>query len=489
MMSSTALIAFALSAPLVGAALIAASSRLPNLREGVTMITALFLAGAVGALSPAVLAGFRPELHLLDVLPGLPLAFRVEPLGMLFALVASALWVLNSLYSFGYMRANDEQRQTRFYVCFALALASTIGIAYAANMFTLFVFYELLTLVTYPLVAHHGTDQARRGGRTYIALLIGTSTVLLLPAVVYTWFAAGSTDFVPGGILAGRVSDVALVILLALYMFGLGKAALMPFHRWLPAAMVAPTPVSALLHAVAVVKAGVFSVVKVVVYILGVDALAASAATGWLIVVAGFTIVAASIVALRADNLKRRLAYSTVSQLSYVVMATALLAPLSIVGAILHIAAHAFSKITLFFAAGAIYTAAHKTEVSQLDGIGRRMPWTMSAFAVGALSLIGVPPLVGFVSKWLMMMGALDMRHWLAATVILGSTLLNAAYFLPILHRAFFRAPAADDHAHGEAPLPMVIALTATAAATVAAFFFNEQLLALARGVAGLEAP
>ena len=268
-------------------------------------------------------------------------------------------------------------------------------------------------------------------------------------------------------------------------MFGIGKAALMPFHRWLPAAMVAPTPVSALLHAVAVVKAGVFSVVKVIVYIFGIDTLARAGITDWLMGVAGFTIVAASVVALKSDNLKRRLAYSTVSQLSYVVLAAALLAPLSIVGAVLHIAAHALGKITLFFAAGAIYTAAHKTEVSQLDGIGRRMPWTMAAFAIGALSMIGLPPAAGFISKWYMLSGAMAGSHWVAAAVIVGSTLLNAGYFLPIVYRAFFLAPEAGHAAHGEAPWPMVIALTATAIGTVLLFFLPDVPLALARQVVG----
>jgi multicomponent Na+:H+ antiporter subunit D len=406
---------------------------------------------------------------------------------MLFALVASGLWILNSVYSFGYMRANGELHQTRFYVCFALALAASIGIAYAGNVFTLFVFYELLTLITYPLVTHHGTPEARRGGRIYLGLLIGTSMVLLLPAVIFTWQAAGTTDFQPGGILDGKLSAAALTGLLALYMFGIGKAALMPFHRWLPAAMVAPTPVSALLHAVAVVKAGVFSVVKVLVYVFGVDLLATAEATDWLVIVAGFTILAASVVALRADNLKRRLAYSTVSQLSYVVLAAALLAPLSIVGAVMHIAAHALGKITLFFAAGAIYTAAHKTEVSQLDGIGRRMPWTMGAFAVGALSMIGLPPAAGFISKWYMLAGAMAAAQWLAVAVIIASTLLNAGYFLPIVYRAFFRIPDASghDHPHGEAPLAMVIALTVTAAGTVLLFFLPDVPLALARQLIG----
>jgi multicomponent Na+:H+ antiporter subunit D len=292
---------------------------------------------------------------------------------------------------------------------------------------------------------------------------------------------ASTTDFRVGGILAGHLAGPGLIGLLALFMFGIGKAALMPFHRWLPAAMVAPTPVSALLHAVAVVKAGVFTVVKILVYVFGIGTLAG--ATDWLIGVAGFTILAASVVALRADNLKRRLAYSTVSQLSYVVMAAALLAPLSVLGAVFHIAAHALGKITLFFAAGSIYTAAHKTEISQLDGIGRRMPWTMAAFAIGALSMIGLPPAAGFVSKWYMLSGAMAGAHWLAVAVIVGSTLLNAGYFLPILHRAFFRAPSAEDaaHPHGEAPLPMVIALTLTAAGTVALFFLPDVPLALAQ--------
>jgi multicomponent Na+:H+ antiporter subunit D len=477
----------ALVVPLAGAALIAAAGRRPNLREAITLFTAVALLACVLCLLPGVLAGGRPALRLAQVLPGLDLALRLEPLGMLFALIASGLWIVNSLYSIGYMRANDEAQQTRFYVCFALALAATMGIALAGNLFTLFLFYEMLTLVTYPLVTHHGSDDARRGGRVYLGVLMGTSIVFLLPALVFIWLAAGTTDFEAGGILSDRLGHGALAVLLALCMFGIGKAALMPVHRWLPAAMVAPTPVSALLHAVAVVKAGVFCVLKLIVYVFGLDTLASSGLHGaadWLVVVAGFTIVAASVVALHADNLKRRLAYSTVSQLAYVVMAAALLAPLSVIGAALHIAAHALGKITLFFAAGSIYTAAHKTEVSQLDGIGRRMPWTLGAFAVGALSMIGLPPAAGFVSKWYMLSGAMASQHWLAVVVIALSTLLNAGYFLPIIYRAFFVAPRPDAHAHGEAPLPMLIASTLTAAGTVALFFVPGLPLALARQLA-----
>jgi multicomponent Na+:H+ antiporter subunit D len=480
-MGAGALLLAAVGVPLAGAVLIALAGRAPNLREGVTLVTAGLLFACTTSLLPQVLAGARPAVTLFEVMPGLALAFAVEPLGMLFALVASGLWIVNSLYSIGYMRGNDERDQTRFYVCFALSLAATMGIALAANLFTLFLFYEMLTLITYPLVTHHGTDKARLGGRVYIALLLGTSIVLLLPALIATWSIAGTTDFARGGILAGKVDGPALGGLLALFLFGIGKAALMPVHRWLPAAMVAPTPVSALLHAVAVVKAGVFTATKVIVYVFGVDTLAAAGNTDWLVGVAGFTIVAASVVALAADNLKRRLAYSTVSQLSYVVMAAAVLAPLSVIGAVLHIAAHAFGKITLFFAAGAIYTAAHKTEVSELDGIGRRMPWTMGAFAVGSLSMIGLPPAAGFVSKWYMLSGAMAVSHWPAVAVIVASTLLNAGYFLPIVYRAFFRAPSDDGHPHGEAPWPMVAALTATAAGTVLLFFWPDVPLELAR--------
>jgi multicomponent Na+:H+ antiporter subunit D len=492
MLTAEQAILAALAVPLSGAALIAVAGRWPNLREFFTLATAVLLLGCVLALLPEVMEGARPALVLFAVLPGLQIAFEVEPLGMLFALIASGLWIVNSLYSIGYMRGNQEARQTRFYVCFALALAATMGIALAGNLFTLFVFYELLTLITYPLVTHHGTEQARAGGRVYLGLLMGTSIVFLLPALVFIWLLAGTTDFTPGGILAGKLGSAGLAGLLALCMFGIGKAALMPFHRWLPAAMVAPTPVSALLHAVAVVKAGVFSVVKVIVYVFGIDNLASAGLDGaadWLIVVAGFTIVVASVVALGADNLKRRLAYSTISQLSYVVMAAAVLAPLSLIGAVMHIAAHAVGKITLFFAAGAIYTAAHKTEVSQLDGIGRRMPWTMGAFTIAALSMIGLPPAVGFISKWYMLSGAMEARQWLVVTVIALSTLLNAGYFLPIVYRAFFVAPSAGNpgdphhHPHGEAPLPMVLALTATAAATVLLFFMPDVPLALARGM------
>lgn len=487
-MSGADTMLLAMAVPLAGALLIAMSHDRPNQREAVTLVTAVAMFGLVASLVPEVLAGGRPATAPWTVLPGLDLQLALEPLGMLFALVASFLWIVNSIYSIGYMRGNREPRQTSFYVFFAVALAATLGVAFAGNLFTLFLFYEMLTLSTYPLVIHKQTPEALRAGRIYLMLLVGSSIILFLPAIVWVSWAAGTTTFAPGGIVAGILTPGETGWLLALFAFGIGKAAIMPMHRWLPAAMVAPTPVSALLHAVAVVKAGVFSIVKITVYVLGIENLARLAAGDWLVYVAGATVIVASLIAFNQDNLKRRLAYSTVSQLSYVVLAAAILTPVSIAAAALHIAAHAFGKITLFFAAGSIYTAAHKTEVSELDGIGRRMPWTMGAFAIGALSMIGVPPAAGFISKWYMAGAALAAGQNFALGVIVLSTLLNAAYFAPIVYAAFLKPEAAGDrgHHHGEAPWPMVVALVATATGTVLLFLLPNLPFALARQLAGL---
>ncbi len=471
-MSGAELIALTLIVPAATAVLVALFHRRPNQREGATLLGTLVLFATVLALLVQVLAGGRPALHVLDVLPGLTIAFDVEPLGALFATVASGLWILNSLYSIGYMRANGEERQTVFYICFALSIGATMGIALSGNLFTLFLFYEVLTLVTYPLVTHHGDDEAKAAGRLYLLMLLGTSTLLLLPAIAWTGIAAGTLDFHVGGILAGKMAPLAMGVLLALFVFGIAKAAVMPVHFWLPAAMVAPTPVSALLHAVAVVKAGVFSIVKVVVFVFGVDTLKESGAGDWLVYVAGFTVIVASLMALRQDHLKRRLAYSTISQLSYVVLGASLLSPLAVVGAILHIAAHAVSKITLFFAAGSLHTAARIDHVSEMDGIGYRMPWTMGAFAVGALSMIGMPLTAGFLGKWFMLIGAAGSAQWFAVAVIILSTLLNAGYFLPVVYRAFLRPQGKRAVAVKEAPWPMVVALTVTALLTVLLFLF-----------------
>jgi len=480
-MTQNNLILITLLLPLFGAAGIWLAREKPNLRESVTLVTAASLFILVAQQALPVFDGARPEIILFETLHGMPIAFRIEPLGMLFALIASGLWIVNSIYSIGYMRANGENNQTRFYICFALSIASAVAVAFSANLLTLFLFYEAMTLITYPLVTHRGTDEVKKHGRNYLGILMFTSVMFFLPALIYVWFLTGTTDFRLGGILPKGLGKAETELLLILFIFGIGKAALMPFHRWLPTAMVAPAPVSALLHAVAVVKAGVFTILKVFLYILGPTALAGL--TDWLIGLAAFTIVAASFSAFNSNNLKRRLAYSTISQLAYIVFAAAVLSPLSILGAIMHIATHAFGKITLFFAAGSIYTASHLTRVSQLDGIGRRMPWTMTAFAIGALSMIGLPPAAGFVSKWFMISGAVEQTRWFVLAIILFSTLLNAGYFLPILYRAFFRPLSAEAlaHPHGEAPILMVLALCITAAGTLILFFCPGYLLALAQ--------
>jgi len=484
MSEPSSIIALALGLPFLGALLIGLVGRFSWLRDGIVLLVPLALLAVVSQLFDPVLNGESPSLLLIEMMPGLSLRFEVEPLGMIFAGVASLLWPIASLYSIGYLRGNNEQHQTRFHVCFALSIGGAMGVAMAGNLITLFAAYELLTLSTYPLVAHKGNDTAIQGARTYLGILLFTSVGFLLPAILWTWVAAGTVEFEPGGILAGKLEPGLMGILLLLYAYGIGKAALMPIHRWLPAAMVAPTPVSALLHAVAVVKAGVFTMIKVVVYVFGADLLSNLSTSFWVFAIAAATIIIASVIALRQNNLKRRLAYSTISQLSYVVMGAFILAPLSLLGAALHIVAHAFGKITLFFAAGSIYTASHKTEISQLGGIGYKMPWTMGAFTIGALSMIGIPPLAGYLSKWYLLLGAWQVENVAAIVVIILSTLLNTAYFVPIIYAAWFKQPV-DDVQHGEAPVAIVLALSITATLTLLLFFLPDLPLALAKAIPG----
>jgi multicomponent Na+:H+ antiporter subunit D len=481
-MSGAAHILLALGIPLAGALGIVLAARRPNIREAVTLLAAAALAWNVWTLLPRVLDGARPQISLFQMLPGVDLAFRLEPLGMLFAALASLLWIVNSVYSIGYMRGNREANQTRFYACFALAFTATMGIAFAGNLLTLFLFYEMLTLSTYPLVAHKGDAHSVARARVYLGVLLTTSIALFLPAIVWTWMEAGTLEFTDGGILPGKLDGWGVGVLLALFVFGIGKAAVMPVHRWLPAAMVAPTPVSALLHAVAVVKAGVFSILKIIVYIFGTGDLFAEASSHWLLYAAAITVLGGSLVALKENNFKRMLAYSTVSHLSYIVLAAAVLKPLSNIGAALHMVAHGFGKITLFFVAGSIYTASGKTLISELNGIGRRMPWTMAAFTIGALSLIGVPPTGGFVSKWYILSGAFQADNYVALFTVIGSTVLNAAYLLPIVYAAYFMEEnVAPRRPHGEAPVTMVLAMLAGALLTLGFFFFNAPAVELER--------
>ena len=480
-MTAEASIKLALVIPLIVTVLTVLFGRHPNLRETFTLLLAGVLFLVVASLIPEVFAGGRPQVTLWEMMPGLAIAFQVEPLGMLFALVASGLWIVTTCYSIGYMRAHHESHQTRFFACFAVAIFAATGAAMAQNMFTLFILYEVLTLSTYPLVTHHGTAAARKGGRTYLGILMFTSVAFLLLAVAWTWSIAGTLDFRPGGILQGKADNRVLFALLALYAFGTGKAALMPFHRWLPAAMVAPTPVSALLHAVAVVKVGVFTVMKVVVYIFGIDLLSSTGVSVPLIYVAGATVLIASLVALTKDNLKARLAYSTVSQLSYIVLGAMLANRWGVIGGSMHIAMHAFGKITLFFCAGAIYVKTHKTEISEMRGIGRTMPITTFAFLLGSLSVIGLPPFGGSWSKWFLALGAAEGHHGLLVAVLMISSLLNIAYLMPLVVRGFFLAPPEDHYplVMKEAPVFCVVPLCITAVGGLALFFFADSLFQL----------
>ena len=410
---------------------------------------------------------------------GLTISFMLEPLGVTFAAIVSVLWPISMLYSLDYLYANQLRNKRRFCACFTLAIGSAFGIAFAGDLLTLLIFYELMTLVTYPLVTHYGSARAKRAGSIYLAFLLGSSFLLFLPGVIWFWVHYGTLAFTPGGIVGGAAPPHPIWLLV--FAFGIGKAALMPLHRWLPEAMVAPAPVSALLHAVAVVKAGVFAIAKIIVYVFGLDFLAAGAAN-WLVYIAGISIIVAALLALRQDSLKRRLAYSTVSQLSYITMGMALLKP-ALIGAVFHLAAHAFAKITLFFAAGAIQTVTGKEKISTLRGIGHTMPWTMLCFAIAALSLIGLPPAAGFVSKWFLLGGAVHATHYFAIGVLIVSTVLNIAYFAPIVCRAFVPVPHPYPQALREAPSGMLIAMLLTAAIVLLLFFFPEPLLGLAREI------
>ena len=487
-MNSQTAIQVILLIPLIAILLTGLFDKRPNVREMFTLAAGGGLLWVVASLAPQVFDGQRPEWTLpLKMIGGLPLAFKLEPLGMLFALVASGLWIATSCYSIGYLRGHDEKHQTRFYICFAVAIFAAMGAAMAKNMFTLFVFYEILTLSTYPLVTHHGTEKARKGGRTYLSILLFTSISMLLLAMAWTWNLAGTLEFRVGGILSGKhamtgeaiqISHLGLSVLLALYVFGTGKAAVMPFHRWLPAAMVAPTPVSALLHAVAVVKVGVFTVMKVVVYIFGTELLTNTGSSVVLMYVAAATVLIGSLVALTKDNLKARLAYSTISQLSYIVLGAMLANSMGVLGGSMHIAMHAFGKITLFFCAGAIYVAAHKTEISDMQGIGRVMPVTMLAFLLGSISVIGLPPFGGSWSKWYLALGAADAQQVPLIAALMISSLLNIAYLMPIVVRGFFFAPPGGPERPEvkEAPLLCVVPLCVTAIAGVALFFFADKI-------------
>src|SRR5215469_15925303 len=462
----------AILAPLAGAGLVMANGKRPNVREACSFVSAATLFVTVASMIPAVLDGHRLHFTIFQLLPGLSVSLRADALSMVFAVAASFLWVVTVFYSAGYMRGLEEHAQTRFNTCFALALFGAMGCAFSDNLLTLYLFYEIVSICTYPLVAHHQDEESYEGGRKYLTYLTATAKGLVLPAMVLIYVLSGTLDFATNihtGIIPPNVHHGIVIALYACCILGFAKNGVMPFHNWLPSAMVAPTPVSALLHAVAVVKVGVFSTVRVMLYVFGVDlmhSLNLGRPTAYFV---SITIVVGSIVALSKDNLKARLAYSTVSQLSYIILGVALLTPAGIQGGLIHIANHAFSKITLFFCAGAIYVATHKKNISEMSGLGRAMPITFGAFALASLSMIGAPPVAGFVTKWYLLNGAFDAGSVGIIVILLASTLLNAAYFAPVVYQGFFGKQSEADahHQYTEAHPAMVIPLTITAAISV----------------------
>jgi multicomponent Na+:H+ antiporter subunit D len=435
--------------------------RRPNLRDSWMVATAVLKFLLVASLIPTVLAGGRPELNLVELSPGIGLTLRVDPAGLLFAMSASFLWVLTSLYAIGYMRGGGERKQTRFFAMLSVCLSATIGLCFSGNLLTFVLFYEILSVATYPLVIHAGSEKAYRIGRQYLIYAI-TAGIALVGGMALVYGVSGSLDFEPGGFLDAGMGTGALWAIFILFAIGFGvKAGVMPLQSWLPNAMIAPTPVSALLHAVAVVKAGVFGFVRLVGYVFGPDLFGEMGAAMVLASFAAFTILAASLIAMTKDDLKARLAYSTVGHLSYIVLGVALLVPQAMLGAAFHMVTHAAMKITLFFCAGAIYIHTGKKKVSQLDGIGRQMPLTLGAFGVGAVGLAGVPLVGGFVSKWYLAAGSVDAGMLLFLGVFLLSGLLNAAYLVPIVTRAFFRS-SPDHPALNEASALMVVPIAVT---------------------------
>jgi multicomponent Na+:H+ antiporter subunit D len=484
--------------PLFGSLVVMTLKNHPNLREFVSSAASILLFCMVLSFIPALREGKTLVYQVFSLLPGLSITLRADGFSMIFAMVASSLWTIAVFYSMGYMRGLREHAQTRFNACFALAIFGAIGVALSDNLFTMYLFYEIVSVCTYPLVAHHQDEEGYEGGKKYVVYLTTTAKLFLLPAMILIYALTGTLDF-PHNIFSGIVSadgtslvsavDGKTWIVVMLYIFcifGFAKNGVMPFHHWLPGAMVAPTPVSALLHAVAVVKVGVFCTTRTMLYGFGVDTmnmLNLGIPTAYFV---GFTIIMASVIALSKDNLKARLAYSTVSQLSYIILGVALLTPHSIDGGLIHIVNHAFAKITLFFCAGAIYVAAHKKNISEMSGLGRTMPFTFGAFAVASLSMIGAPPVAGFVSKWYLLVGSMEAHQVGILLILIGSTVLNVGYFAPVTYKAFFgKKPEGAAVGIHEAPLSMLIPILIAVTISVIIGIYPNFMMQFVKAVTG----
>ncbi|MFZ5797012.1 MAG: monovalent cation/H+ antiporter subunit D family protein [Desulfobulbus sp.] len=475
--------------PLFGSLVVMTLKNHPNLREFVSSAASILLFCIVLSFIPAIREGRTLVYQMFQLLPGLSITLRADGFSMIFAMVASSLWTIAVFYSMGYMRGLKEHAQTRFNACFALAIFGAIGVALSDNLFTMYLFYEIVSVCTYPLVAHHQDEEGYEGGKKYVVYLTTTAKLFLLPAMILIYVLAGTLDFphnISTGIIPGDTRAWVVIMLYVFCIFGFAKNGVMPFHHWLPGAMVAPTPVSALLHAVAVVKVGVFCTTRTMLYVFGTDTMSTfnlGIPTAYFV---GFTIIMASVIALTKDNLKARLAYSTVSQLSYIILGVALLTPHSIDGGIIHIVNHAFSKITLFFCAGAIYVAAHKKNISEMSGLGRTMPFTFGAFAVASLSMIGAPPVAGFVSKWYLLVGSMEAHQVGILLILIGSTVLNVGYFAPVTYKAFFgKKPEGAAVGIHEAPLSMLIPILIAVTISVIIGIYPNFMMQFVKAVTG----
>ncbi len=480
----------ALLIPLIAALGVMFKGDNENIREGISSVASILLLLIVASMIPAVLKGKTLFFLMFTILPGVTVALRADAMSMIFAIVASSLWTIAVFYSMGYMRGLKEHAQTRFNACFALAIFGAIGVAFSDNLFTMYLFYEIVSICTYPLVAHHQDEEGYHGARKYIIYLTTTAKAFLLPAMILIYVLTGTLDFAPDistGIFPSDINKTLVIMLYIFCIFGFAKNGIMPFHHWLPGAMVAPTPVSALLHAVAVVKVGVFCTTRVMLYIFGTQtmhALNLGIPTAYFV---SFTILTASVIALSKDNLKARLAYSTVSQLSYIILGVALLTDTGIQGGLIHIVNHAFSKITLFFCAGAIYVASHKKYISEMEGLGKTMPFTFAAFGIASLSMIGAPPVAGFITKWNLLIGSIEAHQMGILLILIASTMLNAAYFAPVTYKAFFGKRPADEPFTGikEAPLSMLIPILIACTISVLIGIFPDFMLQFVKAVTG----
>lgn len=430
--------------------LIVVSALLPGLiifavdeeRKNLRTLLNLGGAGITFTLIVILLSGvYRGELFetRFSLLPNIDLVLHADALSLLFVSLSGLLWLVTTVYAIGYLEGSPHR--SRFFGFFSLCVSATMGIALAGNLVSFLIFYELLTLATFPLVVHRGTRKSLRAGRIYLGYTL-FGGALLLAGVAWLKALAGPLDFTATGILSGMpgLDRNHLMVIFGLLIAGLGvKAALFPLHGWLPVAMAAPAPVSALLHAVAVVKAGAFGIVRVVYDVYGIEFSRELGLTTALAAVATFTIIYGSVRALAQNDLKKRLAYSTVSQVSYIALGAAIAGPLATLGGIVHLVHQGLMKITLFFCAGNLAETLGIHKVSEMNGVGRRMPWTMAAFTVAALGMIGVPPVAGFVSKWYLGVGAAEAGAYWVMGVLAISSLLNAGYFLPILYAAWFK--------------------------------------------------